>query len=79
LDSNSDETTARVGAWASDEDSKLKDAVKNHNGKDWRLMPLWSRVKQNAHQCSGRWHDTLSSESKETAARRGKWTTYEYA
>jgi hypothetical protein len=60
LDSKSDETTALKGTFSKDEDVKLKDAVKKHNGKDWTaistLVP--GRTKQ---QCLSRWHYVLDS------------------
>jgi myb proto-oncogene protein len=73
LDNKSDETTARAGRWATDEDSSLIDAVEKHKGKDWaaiaELVP--GRTK---HQCRGRWHRwQADTKSDETTARVGKW------
>jgi hypothetical protein len=53
LHSKSDETNTRVGKWTPDEDSKLKDAVANHNGEDWAaisaLVPGRTKI-----QCTSR-------------------------
>jgi hypothetical protein len=53
LDSKkSDETTARVGKWTTDEDSTLMDAVKKHNGEDWaaisELVPGRTKIQYNS-------------------------------
>jgi hypothetical protein len=84
LDPTSDETTVRKGKWTKEEDVKLKDAVKKHNGKDWAAISalVSGRVK---HQCWHRWvqyldpgrKNILESKSDETTARVGKWTTDE--
>jgi hypothetical protein len=38
----------RTGKWTSDENGKLKDAVKTHDGNNWfaiaRLVPGWPEV-----------------------------------
>jgi hypothetical protein len=53
-----DETTARLGKWATYEDSTLTDAVEKHTGEDWaaisELVP--GRKKQ---QCRDRWFKCL--------------------
>jgi myb proto-oncogene protein len=58
LHSKSDETTARVGKWTTDEDSTLKDAVEKYSGKNWiaisSLVP--GRTKNQCHQ---RWFKSL--------------------
>jgi hypothetical protein len=48
-------TTALTGKWTEDEDAKLKDSVKLHNGKDWGAISalVAGRTKQ---QCCHRWH-----------------------
>jgi hypothetical protein len=55
----SDETTGRVGAWATDEDAKLEDAVEKYNGKNWaaisELVPCRTSI-----QCNKRWHNEKS-------------------
>jgi hypothetical protein len=75
----SDETTGRVGAWATDEDAKLEDAVEKYNGKNWaaisELVPCRTSI-----QCNKRWHNekswhnVLHSKSDEMTARVGTWT-----
>jgi hypothetical protein len=70
LDSNSDETIARLGKkWTNEEDGRLKDAVEKHNGKNWaaisELVP--GRTK---HSCKNRWLRE-DSKSDETTARVG--------
>jgi hypothetical protein len=76
LDSKSDEMTAHVGRWTKEEDNTLKDAVKKHNGKNWKaiaaLVP--GRTKQ---QCLNRWHSALDSKTNETTAHKSKWTKEE--
>jgi hypothetical protein len=72
VSSKSDETTARVGKWTTDEDSTLEHAVDMHNAKNWAAISalVHGRTKQ---QCSSRWHNMLNSMSDETTARKGKW------
>jgi hypothetical protein len=66
----------REGKWTPVEDSKLKDAVQTHGGKDWvtisALVP--GRTKK---QCNNRWHNTLDPSIALTAGRDGKWTSDE--
>jgi hypothetical protein len=54
LDPNIDQANGRMGKWAEDEDSKLKDALQTHGGKNWvviaALVP--GRTKR---QCRDRW------------------------
>jgi myb proto-oncogene protein len=49
----------RSGKWTEDEDSKLKNAVQTHGGKDWAaitaLIPDRTRS-----QCWSRWHNALN-------------------
>jgi hypothetical protein len=76
LDSKSDEMTAHKSRWTKEEDGKLKDAVKKHNGKNWEaiaaLVP--GRTKQ---QCLNRWHSALDSKTNETTSHKRKWTKEE--
>jgi hypothetical protein len=62
----------RTGKWTEDEDSKLKDAVQTHGGKNWgaiaALVP--GRVER---QCWYRWHHELDPIIDRTNKRRGKW------
>ncbi len=52
-------TAGRTGKWTEDEDSKLKDAVQTHGGKNWgaiaALVP--GRTK---NQCRQKWQDVLN-------------------
>jgi hypothetical protein len=56
LNANIDRTNRRTGKWAEDEDSKLKNAVQTHGGKNWAavasLVPARTR-----QQCWNRWQD----------------------
>jgi hypothetical protein len=76
LDSNVDPTTARAGKWTADEDSKLKDAVQTHSGKNWgaiaALVPGRTKV-----QCRDRWHQVLDPNIDGANERTGKWTEKE--
>jgi uncharacterized protein (DUF2237 family) len=58
LDPSIDRTSGRSGKWAEDEDSKLKDAVQTHGGKNWAaissLVPGRTKC-----QCRSRWHNVL--------------------
>jgi hypothetical protein len=70
--SNIDPTTARAGKWTAVEDSKLKDAVQTHDGKNWvaisALVP--GRVES---QCRNRWHYALNLSIDQASGRTGKW------
>jgi hypothetical protein len=74
VDSSIDETAGRTGKWAEDEDSKLKDAVNMHGGKNWgavaALIPGRTKI-----QCRQRWHDALDLSIG--ASRRKKFTVDE--
>jgi hypothetical protein len=74
LDPSIDRVNVRMGKWTEDEDSKLKDAVQTHGGKDWvaisALVP--SRV---AQQCRHRWHTAL--DPNRVNGRTGKWANDE--
>jgi phosphoribosylanthranilate isomerase len=72
LDPSIDRANERTGKWAEDEDSKLKDAVQMHGGKDWAaIAPLVPGRTRN--QCRDRWKGTLDPIIGETR-RTGKWT-----
>jgi myb proto-oncogene protein len=62
----------RTGKWTADEDSKLKDAVQRHGGKDWAeisaLVP--GRVES---QCRHRWRNVLDPIIVRANGRTGKW------
>jgi uncharacterized protein (DUF2237 family) len=76
LVSTLDPTTVLVGNWTTDEDSKLKDGVREHGGKNWgeiaTLVPGRTRT-----QCRIRWHETLVYTIDPMTARAGKWTADE--
>jgi hypothetical protein len=74
--SKSDETTARMGTWTTEEDTTLKDAVQKHDGKNWAAISSMvpGRTRQ---QCLNRWRNALHSKRDETTERKGKWTTEE--
>jgi myb proto-oncogene protein len=76
LDPNVDRVNGRTGTWTAVEDSKLKDAVQTHGGKDWAaiaaLVP--GRTK---YQCNNRWHATLASNIVLEAGCTGKWSEEE--
>jgi hypothetical protein len=77
LDPSIDRTPpGRTGKWAEDEDSKLKDAVQTHGGKDWAaiasLVP--GRVEK---QCWSRWHDVLDPSIDRESGRSSNWTAVE--
>jgi hypothetical protein len=76
LDPSIGRTPGRTGIWTTDEDVKLKDAVKMHNGKNWpeiaALVPGRTKV-----QCCTRWYGTLDPSIDPTSVRMGRWTTDE--
>jgi myb proto-oncogene protein len=74
LDPSIDRTPpGRWAKWTEEEDSKLKDAVKTHGGKDWgaiaALVPGRTR-----NQCRSRWRDVLDPNIDQANGRTGKWT-----
>jgi myb proto-oncogene protein len=58
LDPSTGRASGCTGKWTADEDTKLKDAVQMHGGKDWdaisALVPGRTR-----NQCLNRRHDAL--------------------
>jgi hypothetical protein len=78
VDSNPDRASGRTGKWKAAEDSKLKDAVKTHGGKNWKeiaaLVP--GRTEK---QCWKRWNGMTSWDPKIDRAswRTAKWTVVE--
>jgi hypothetical protein len=72
LDPSIDRSNIRKGTWAEDEDSKLRDAVQTHNGKNWdeiaALVPGRTKI-----QCSNRWHRVLDHSIDRANERKGKW------
>jgi hypothetical protein len=73
LDPSIDRVIGRRVKWTEDENSKLKDAVQLHGGKNWdaiaTLVPGRTRS-----QCRSRWKDVLDPSIALTAGRTGKWT-----
>jgi myb proto-oncogene protein len=73
LDPFIDPANGRKGKWTAGEDSKLKDAVRTHGGKNWiaiaALVPGRTKI-----QCSKRWHDALIPSIALTAGRTGEWS-----
>jgi hypothetical protein len=72
LDPSIVRTNERTGKWAEDENSKLKDAVQLHGGKNWNaiaaLVPGRSRI-----QCQSRWKDISNPNIDRASARTCKW------
>jgi hypothetical protein len=73
LDPSIDPATARTDDWTTEEDEKLRDAVRAHGGKNWKeiavLVP--GRTEQ---ECLNRWCDKAVSNIDPTTALTGKWT-----
>jgi hypothetical protein len=72
LNPSIDHANGLKGKWTEDEDSKLKDSVQRHGGKDWdaisALIP--GRTEK---QCQNRWHNALVLKTVLPTERRGKW------
>jgi myb proto-oncogene protein len=85
LVSNIDPTTARAGKWTADEDKQLRDGVREHGGKNWKLIAAFvpGRTKS---LCYARWHlqsqaddDTcLEMNSRRTQEAEGCGTSIRY-
>jgi hypothetical protein len=76
LDHSIDRANGRTGKWTEDEDSKLRDAVQRHDGKDWvamaSLVPGRTR-----NQCRHRWQNILDPSIDRANGRTGMWTAVE--
>jgi hypothetical protein len=76
LDPSIGRAGGRQGKWTEIEDSKLKDAVQTHGGKDWAtiaaLVPARSKK-----QCYQRWQDVFDPNIERASVRSGKWTAVE--
>jgi myb proto-oncogene protein len=76
LDPSIDQASERTGKWTIDEDSKLKNSVEMHGGKDWAaitaLVPGRMKI-----QCTNRWKDALDPRIDRANGRTGKWTINE--
>jgi myb proto-oncogene protein len=72
LDARVDRTPGCSGRWTLDDDTKLKNAVHKHGGKNWpaieALVPGRTRS-----QCKTRWHDVLDPSINLVNRRTGKW------
>jgi hypothetical protein len=71
-----DRSNRRRGKWTSDEDSKLKDAVQTHCGKNWDAITALVTGRSKV-QCSSRWHDFLDPTIDRATGRTGRWGEYE--
>jgi hypothetical protein len=71
LDPRTNQANGRTGKWKEEEDTKLKDAVHKHGGKDWdaiaALVP--GRTKK---QCHSRWRNTLDPSINQASGRTCK-------
>jgi hypothetical protein len=72
LDPNIGRASGRKGKWTAVEDSKLKDAVQTHGGKDWVAISLLVPGRTRS-QCWSRWKDALNPSMSLTAGRTGAW------
>jgi myb proto-oncogene protein len=75
LDPSIDRANGRTGKWTAAEDSKLKDAVLTHGGKDWIaiavLVPGRTKI-----QCNNRWK-VVDPSIDWANERTGRWTAVE--
>jgi hypothetical protein len=78
LDPSIGRASGRTGKWAEDEDSKLKDAVQIHGGKNWVAISALVPGRTNS-QCHGRWKDVLDPSIDRTSGRSSNWTEAEDA
>jgi hypothetical protein len=53
-------TAGRTGKWSEDEDTKLKDAVQTHGGKNWDAIALLVPGRTRIQCRSSRWKNTLN-------------------
>jgi hypothetical protein len=69
-------TSGHEGKWTEDEDSKLKDAVQRHGGKNWGAIAALVSGRTEK-QCWNRWHNALDPSIDWANGRTGKWTAVE--
>jgi myb proto-oncogene protein len=73
LDPSIDRANERTGKWTADEDSKLKDAVQIHGGKNWGAISALVPGRKTM-QCNYRWQTTLDPSIDRANESTGKWT-----
>jgi hypothetical protein len=76
LDPSIDRTHRRTCDWTVDEDTKLKDAIQRHGGKNWDAIAA-SVPGRTRMQCQNRWHSSLHPSINRMSGRRCKWTVDE--
>jgi hypothetical protein len=76
LDPNIDRAAGNEGRWTANEDSKLKDAVQSHGGKNWVAIAALVSTRTKT-QCRNKWHGSDVSNIDPTTARAGRWTADE--
>jgi myb proto-oncogene protein len=62
-----------MGRWTTDEDTRLKDAVQIHGGKNWVAIARLCQVEPKS-KCWGRCKDVLDPSIDRKSGRAGKWT-----
>jgi myb proto-oncogene protein len=73
LDPNIDRASGRKGRWTAEEDSKLKDAVQTHGGKNWIAIAVLVPGRTQK-QCLSRWKDVLDPNINRASRRTGEWS-----
>jgi hypothetical protein len=76
LDPSIDRENGRTGKWTEGEDSKLKDAVQTHGGKNWAAISALVPGRTEK-QCNSRWKDFLDPSIDRANQRTGSWTSEE--
>jgi hypothetical protein len=76
LNSNIDPSMGRTGKWDEDEDTKLKDAVQTHGGKNWAAIAALVPGRATS-QCCSRWTYVLDPNIDQANGRTGKWDEFE--
>jgi hypothetical protein len=66
-------TSAHMDRWTTDEDTKLKDAVQMHNGKNWDAIAALIPGRT-SRKCWHRWRDALDPRVIRMTGRTGNWT-----
>jgi hypothetical protein len=76
LDPSIDRANGCRSKWTTDEDSKLRDAVQRHGGKNWKTIA--ALVPGRTHkQCCNRWYHYVNQSIDRASRHPGKWTEYE--